>query len=66
MNDIRFMVSDGMGVFMYIDRLKDDEDFIAIEIEEENDSNGYTSKIIALHKNEIIDVIDRLKELVEK
>lgn len=60
----RFMVSDGMGGFLYADLSKDDKDFITIELEEEDENNNYSSRCIELHKEEIKPFINRLIELL--
>lgn len=60
----RFMVSDNMGSFLYADLSEDDENFITIELEEEDENNKYSSRYIELHKEEIKIFINRLIELL--
>ncbi|CEQ01638.1 Uncharacterised protein [[Clostridium] sordellii] len=60
----KFMLSDGMGTFLYAEDL--DEDFVVITIEEEDKNNHYTHRSIELHKHDLILLIDRLKELRSK
>lgn len=60
----KYMVSDGMGGFIFIYELEDDKDFIAIEVEEENDNGGYNKISMDLHKDDIKDLIKELINLL--
>lgn len=62
----KFMLSDGMGGFLYIKECEDDNDFITIEIEEEDEDNNYTSRLIEIHKHDIILIINELMRLRSK
>lgn len=62
----KFMLSDGMGTFIYVKECEDDEDFITIEMEEEDEFNVYTSRYIDLHKTDIILLIEKLNELINR
>lgn len=60
----KYMISDGMGGFISIYELEDDKDFIAIEVEEENDNGGYDKISMDLHKDDIKDLIKELINLL--
>lgn len=60
----KYMISDGMGDFIFIYELEDDKDFIAIEVEEENDNGGYNKISMDLHKDDIKDLIKELINLL--
>lgn len=60
----KYMISDGMGGFIFIYELEDDKDFIAIEVEEDNDDDGYNKISMDLHKDDIRDLIKELINLL--
>ncbi len=60
----KYMISDGMGGFILIYELEDDKDFIAIEVEEDNDDDGYNKISMDLHKDDIKDLIKELINLL--
>lgn len=60
----KYMISDGMGGFIFIYELEDDKEFITIEIEEDNDDDGYNKISMDLHKDDIKDLIKELINLL--
>lgn len=56
--------SDGMGGFLYIDRCKDDDDFIDIRLEDEQEDGSYIKVNTSLHKDDIKSLIEELKSLI--
>lgn len=58
------LYSDGMGGFLYIDRSKDDENFINLRIEEEQEDDSYTKINISLHKSDVKNLIEELESLI--
>lgn len=65
MENEKFMLSDGMGGFLYVKECEDNEYFITIEMEEDDEFNVYTSRYIDLHKTDIILLIEQLTKLIE-
>lgn len=59
------LYSDGQGGFLYFDKCKDDENFIDLKIEEEQEDNSYISVNISLYKDDIKDFAKELGTLAE-
>lgn len=58
--------SDGMGTFLNVDKCCDDDNFVTLEIEEEQADDTYIDVNISLYKDEVKDLINHLNTLIEK
>lgn len=57
--------SDGMGTFLNVDRCCDDDNFVTLEIEEEQADDSYINVNINLHKEDIKDLVEDLNCLID-
>lgn len=60
----KYMISDGMGDFIFIYKLEDDKDFITIKVVEDNGYDAYNKISMDLHKDDIRDLIKELINLL--
>lgn len=56
--------SDGMGTFLKVDKCYDDDNFVTLEIEEEQHDDTYLSVNISLYKDDVKCLIKTLQELI--
>lgn len=63
---MRKLYSDGMGGFLYIDKCKDDDNFINLRIEEEQEDGSYNNVDISLYKDEVGKLIKELDLLINE